>query len=190
MANDIIIPGYETSIGSKLLVLVDHFGPTSYNAATGDVYTAKNINRGGFDRVLAGASLSGTYSVMPVYGAGAKGMGVSSVSLKWSVVTSGVVSGTTITAAGVYTGTAPTITFSAAPAGGVTATGTGVLNVAGTALVGIIINNPGSGYVTAPTVTVATGGGTATASITNSPGPVANGTNLSAEAVRLELIAY
>lgn len=49
------------------------------------------------------------------------------------------------------------VTFSAPPAGGVTATGTAV--VVDGAIVAINITNPGAGYVTAPTITVADGTG-------------------------------
>lgn len=58
-----------------------------------------------------------------------------------------------------YTGT-PTVTFSAAPAGGTTATGT--VTVVGGVITGVVITNPGSGYVTAPTVTFS-GAGTGAA---------------------------
>lgn len=96
--------------------------------------------------------------------------------------------GTTITAAGTYTGTTPSVTFAAAPAGGTTATGVAVLNGAGTAVIGILITNPGSGYLVAPAITFGAGGATAT-SILSSAGStagseVANATNLSAESVQ------
>ncbi len=80
----------------------------------------------------------------------------------------GVVSGTTVSAGGAGYTTAPTVAFSAPPAGGVQATGVAV--IAGGAVTAVNITNPGSGYTTAPTITF-TGGGfttvaTATASIT------------------------
>jgi phage tail sheath protein FI len=53
--------------------------------------------------------------------------------------------------------TSATVTFSPAPAGGVTATGTAVIS--GGVITAINITNPGSGYLTAPTVTI-TGDGT------------------------------
>ena len=74
---------------------------------------------------------------------------------------------TRITAAGSGYTTA-TVTFSAPPAGGTTATGTAILN--GGRLVGINVTNAGSGYTTAPTITI-TGNGTgaaATATLTSS----------------------
>lgn len=50
-------------------------------------------------------------------------------------------------------------TFSAPPAGGITATGT--INVTGGAITGVTITNRGAGYITAPTVTAPTGTATA-----------------------------
>jgi hypothetical protein len=96
--------------------------------------------------------------------------------------------GATITAAGTYTGTTPSVTFAAAPAGGTTATGVAVLNGAGTAVIGIVITNPGAGYLTAPAITFGAGGATATALLSpagsTAGGEVANATNLSAESVQ------
>lgn len=62
----------------------------------------------------------------------------------------------TVTAGGTGYTTA-TVTFSAPPAGGVTALGTATLD--GGVVTGITITEPGSGYLTAPTVTI-TGDGT------------------------------
>ena len=56
-----------------------------------------------------------------------------------------------------YTG-APSVAFSAAPSGGVTATGHAVWNSATD--IEIVIDNPGSGYASAPTVTLTGGDGT------------------------------
>ncbi|HYC91438.1 MAG TPA: C25 family cysteine peptidase [Thermoanaerobaculia bacterium] len=60
--------------------------------------------------------------------------------------------------------TTATVTFSAPPPGGTTATGTAVIN--DQHVVGITITNPGSGYVTAPTVTIGGNGTGATATAT------------------------
>jgi phage tail sheath protein FI len=57
--------------------------------------------------------------------------------------------------------TTATVTFSAAPAGGTTATGTAVIT--GGAITGITITNPGAGYVSAPSVTISGDGTGATA---------------------------
>jgi len=59
-----------------------------------------------------------------------------------------------------------TATFSAAPAGGVTATGT--VTVVGGVITRVNITNPGAGYTTAPTVTVA-GGSAATFAVKIAP---------------------
>lgn len=67
----------------------------------------------------------------------------------------GVVS-VTITAQGSGYTSSSTVTFGAAPAGGVTATGVPIV-VAG-AITGVTITNPGSGYVTPPSVTFAVAG--------------------------------
>jgi hypothetical protein len=58
-----------------------------------------------------------------------------------------------------YTG-APSVAFAAAPTGGVTATGHAVWD--SSTDISVVIDNPGSGYTTAPAVTL-TGGGSSTA---------------------------
>ena len=76
------------------------------------------------------------------------------------------VASTTITAGGSSYSSAPTVAFSAAPAGGVTATGTATIS--GDAVNAITITNPGNGYTSAPTITISGGGGsgaTATATL-------------------------
>ena len=72
----------------------------------------------------------------------------------------GVDSVTVGTAGTGYT-SAPTVTFAAAPAGGVTATGHATVNAGG--VTGVVVDNPGSGYLTAPAVTFAGGAGTGAA---------------------------
>jgi len=56
---------------------------------------------------------------------------------------------------------APTVTFTAAPSGGTTATGTAI--VSGGQVTGITITNPGSGYINAPTIAFSGGGFTTVA---------------------------
>jgi hypothetical protein len=60
---------------------------------------------------------------------------------------------------------APTVTFSAPPAGGVTATGTAVITNG--VVTAVTITNPGSGYTTPPTITFTDGGGTGTTATAN-----------------------
>ncbi|MFN3556578.1 MAG: T9SS type A sorting domain-containing protein [Bacteroidales bacterium] len=67
----------------------------------------------------------------------------------------------------------PNITLAAPPAGGTQATAVAVFNgipAAGNALplAGILITNPGSGYTTPPSVTISSGGGSATAVLSTS----------------------
>ncbi len=67
------------------------------------------------------------------------------------------VASTTVTAGGSNYSSVPTVTFSAPPAGGVTATGTAT--VSSQAVTAITITNPGNGYTSAPTITISGGGG-------------------------------
>ena len=74
------------------------------------------------------------------------------------------VASATITAGGSGYTSAPTVTFAAAPAGGITATGTATIS--GGAVTAITITNPGNGYTSAPAITFSGGegsGATATA---------------------------
>ncbi len=85
----------------------------------------------------------------------------------------GTVSSVTVTAGGSGYGNSTNVTFSAPPAGGVRATGTMTRGTsgAGRPIISISISNPGSGYLTAPTITLSnTNGGsgaTFTTAITN-----------------------
>ena len=63
---------------------------------------------------------------------------------------SGSVNGITITNGGSGYGTAPSVTFSAPPAGGTTATGTAVIS--GGVVTSVVITNCGSGYASAPSI--------------------------------------
>ena len=68
----------------------------------------------------------------------------------------------------------PTVTISAPPPGGTTATATAVVSNDGN-LIAVTITNPGSGYVTAPTVNIGGGGGAhavAYVSLTPPPQPI------------------
>jgi hypothetical protein len=76
----------------------------------------------------------------------------------------GSVTSVTVTSGGTGYATAPTVTFSAPPAGGTTATGTAVITNG--VVTAVNITNPGSGYNTPPTITF-TGGGTGAAATAN-----------------------
>lgn len=183
------------TVGSGKIIPVDHTGPASYATGGETLGTTNNftgisvVGLGSLDMVLGSGSLSdsGNYQVQVQ----PSGTGVrKTFKLLWfaaSGTTGSAVAGTTITAPGTYTGTVPSVTFSAAPAGGTTATGTAVLNEGGTAVVAIVLTNPGSGYISAPTIAFGAGGATATATLGPAGGgnQVASATNLSAETVRL-----
>src|SRR5262249_60279472 len=70
----------------------------------------------------------------------------------------GPVTSVTIATGGTGYTRAPTVTFSAPPAGGTTATGTAVITNG--VVTAVNVTNPGSGYTTPPTITVTGGGGT------------------------------
>ena len=94
-------------------------------------------------------------------------------SVAWSFGDRGVASVTVGTPGSGYTSD-PTVTFAAAPAGGVTATGVAVRT--GTTVTGVTITNPGAGYTSAPTVSFSGGGGTgAAATATLTPASVTGG---------------
>lgn len=85
----------------------------------------------------------------------------------FSTVTGGTVTSVTMGAAGSGYTSVPTVTFSAAPAGGTLATGTATIS--GGAVTAVAVTTPGTGYTT-PTVTFSApqlaGGTTATGTVT------------------------
>lgn len=85
-------------------------------------------------------------------GSGGWSNNVSSV----STISGGAVTGVTITSSPTGYTAVPTITFTAAPSGGTTATGTAI--VTGGVVTGVTITNAGAGYTTAPTLTFSTTG--------------------------------
>lgn len=192
MAQDKNLPGYPQSIGAKIQVIADHYGPSSYNVTTGDIYTAiGNQNQSGFDKVSAGASLSGVYSVTSRYPAGTGvGVGTTSVVFFWSFGTTGSVTvAQNAAGTGMTTGTVVPIVFSGG--GGTGAAGT--VTVLSATTISIAITNPGSGYTSAPTAVISATGGTPatlTVTLTTAGQAVTAGTNLSAEVVRIEAIMY
>ena len=197
-----VLKGYADVIGKHALVISDHAGPASYTTG-GETLGRSSAPYKPFlglrtvDMLLCNdLTISGNYLVQSqsvVGGGGSSAYG----KLKWlyaSASTGGFapVASTAITAAGTYTGTTPSVTFSAAPAGGTTATGVAVLNGAGTAVIGILVTNPGSYPVgSPPTITFGAGGATATAALGTAGAvgtEVASGTNLGAETVRIMAI--
>src|SRR6185312_5764325 len=95
-------------------------------------------------------------------------------------VFSGPISGTvTVNAGGTGYTTAPTVTISAPPSGGVQATATAT--VSGGSVISVTVTNPGSGYTSTPTVTFtgAGTGATATATVVFGTTAVKSGTVIS-----------
>lgn len=177
-------------------------GPASYAAGGDPVYNPGANEYINFPSDCM--SLSGNYRVtfqptstgFNIIRAGAPSPSQSGWKARWFNVggssTGSGVQSVTITAGGTYTGTAPTVTFAAAPAGGITATGIAILNVAGTAVIGVLITNPGAGYLTAPAVTFATGGATGTAVLASAGSTagseVTAATNLSGESLQFSAL--
>ena len=136
-----------------------------------DVDTARNAVASGTAVLIANDE---DYENNHESGAGSNGMwaakypGALGNSLKVSFADSSnfdsnsVASGT-VTAGGSGYSSA-TVTFSAAPAGGITATGTATIS--GGAVSAIVITNPGNGYTAAPTITIGGDGSGATATAT------------------------
>ena len=109
---------------------------------------------------------SSTCSYGPDFTAGASssGTGISISGPDSYVYFNGLINTTiTITAQGSGYGSAPTVTFSAPPAGGTRATGTATIS--GGKVTGITVTNVGAGYATAPTITFSSGTAHATATL-------------------------
>jgi Flp pilus assembly protein TadG len=104
---------------------------------------------------------SSTCSYGPDFTAG--GLSVSITGPDSTVYFNGCIKTTiSITNAGSSYTSAPTVTFSAAPSGGTTATGTATIATSGTSkgqVTGINVTNVGAGYASAPTISFSGGGG-------------------------------
>jgi hypothetical protein len=99
-----------------------------------------------------------------------------------SEVSNTKVASTTITTAGANYSNGVTVTFSAAPSGGTTATGT--TQITNGSFTGITITNPGKGYLTAPTITITPATAVTSLPVTNTSGTyVLTSTNVNANAV-------
>jgi len=97
------------------------------------------------------------------------------------------VNSVTITNGGLGYTVAPTVAFAAAPAGGVTATGTAVVNGSGV-VTSVTITNPGSGYLTAPAITFTpvSGGTNAAATAILSSGATATASLISQDSIAIQ----
>lgn len=91
----------------------------------------------------------------------------------------GTVLSVAISSGGSY-GSPPSVSFTAAPGGGTTATGTAVLT--GSAVSSITITNPGAGYATTPSVTFGSGSASATAYLAGTPNAITASTSFTVNA--------
>lgn len=167
----------------------DHFGPSSY--PTGGEPLSQSQFGGpnpfglaNYKFISGGLSNSGNYRVDTLYG----GIGDrTKVFLKWSYASPSVMGVDGVTGTG-GSGMTPG-TYALAFAGGGGGSGAaGTITVTAGAITAITITNPGTGYISVPTVTAATGGTppTLTATVGSMIGSeVQAGTNLSAESIRL-----
>ncbi len=143
------IPSVPSSVGAGVAFL--RWGPAmvptpvdSQNKLTSIFLPPDNNTWAGFFPIWNFLQYSGAAQVVRVVGAGARNA---------VQTTSGSVSSVSITLAGSGYVTAPAVTFSAAPSGGITAAG--YATISGGAVTGVVITNPGAGYAAAPTVTIA-----------------------------------
>ena len=146
-------------------------------AGTGATATANLAATGGTKNITL-VNGGSRYTSIPTVNINGGNGATATATLSAPVMVTGV-TGVTITNQGRYIGAAPTVTFSAPPAGGVRATGTAIIT--GTLLnrrvTGVNITNRGSGYVTRPTVTFSAGSIRATG--TSTIGSVSNGSSIS-----------
>ena len=155
---------------------VDFFTAASFLAYGNNLKLVRAVGDAARNAVASGTAITvdneDDYDLNHSTGGGSNGMWVARYpgalgnSLKVSFADSSnfdtnSVASATITAGGSGYSSAPTVTFSAAPKGGVTATGTATLS--GDAVASITITNPGNGYTSAPTISFSGGGGSSAA---------------------------
>lgn len=95
-----VLPGYEMSIGDKLLVAFDHTGPASYvqfvsPTTGGEVIQAASggLNRGGFDRLQMGTDTTGQISAVVIPSLGGYGNAMPSVIVQYNSLVSATLGG-------------------------------------------------------------------------------------------------
>lgn len=180
------VKGYTDIWGKHGAAIYDHTGPASY-VATGEKLAGQYLGLRNIDYVHCMRSSNGAFDVIALSPTTAGGNAVT-ITLLWYFATTGSVASVSQNAAGIgmTPGTTVPITFAAAPAGGVTATGT--LTVLTATTFSTVITNPGAGYTVAPSATVTGTGGTPptlTSNLSTAGAAPAAGTNLSGSSVRL-----
>lgn len=96
---NIMLGGYEMPVGVKEMVTFDHYGPTSYAQANGDVINASDLGRGGFDYLQADMTdPTGQAIAYVVPTNGGNGNAIPSVKLIWFALVSATFGGQAQTA--------------------------------------------------------------------------------------------
>jgi hypothetical protein len=180
------VKGYTDVWGKHGAAIYDHTGPASY-VTGGEKLTPQSFNLRSIDWAESMRSSNGALSAIAVSPPGGGG-NATSITLLWQYSGTTSVASVSQNAAGVgmTPGVTVPIAFSAPAAGGTQATGT--LTVLTATTFSSIITNPGSGYASAPTATVAGTGGTPptlTSNLSTSGSQPAAGTNLSGVSVRI-----
>jgi hypothetical protein len=190
--NTAYVQGQTAQSGELKLAILTGTGPASYNAGTGDIL----YNPGAGDYIECPqecCTQSGTYELIPYpVTAGYLRAGAPSPSQsgwRWIWVWSGKQGVTVVqnvAGSGMTVGTVVPIVFAGGTGGGAV----GTVTVLTATTISITLTQTGS-YTAAPTATVSgTGGTPPTLTVALQPvsGPVANGTNLSAEVVQFGAI--
>ena len=77
-----ILPGYNSPVGDKYLVIFDTVGPASYSRTTGFVITAASLGMGGFDYVVCSCDSGNNFDVCVQFNLGGIGNAVPSIILR------------------------------------------------------------------------------------------------------------
>lgn len=182
------VKGYTDVWGKHGAAIYDHTGPASY-VATGEKLFPNSLGLRNIDYVHVMRSSNGIYNVAAVSPSGSGG-NATQITLLWSFATTGSIATlvTNVAGTGMTPGNVAPLTFPAAPAGGITATG--FITVLTATTYSYTITNPGLGYTSAPvpTASSAATGGTAptfTTTLTTIGQSATTGANLSGVSVRL-----
>lgn len=180
------VKGYTDVIGKHGLAVYDHTGPASY-VVGGETLFATAFGLRSIDFITAMISSDGIYEIVAVSPSGGGG-NPTSLRVRWEFATTGSVASVTGTGGTGMTLGTYALTIAAPPAGGVQAVGT--LTVLTATTFSTSITTPGRGYLTAPTVSAATGGTppTLTANLSGEGNEAPAGLNLSGSSIRLMAI--
>lgn len=177
-----LLKGYPDYVGKRFIWAGFGTGPASYVNGTGDPLQIPRFQNY-IDLVIEALSASGNYIVAGL----ATSVGPRLTwNLIWKFSSTGTVASLAIAGAG--TGQTPgTYSVAATGGGGSGATASIVVAGGGTVTAIPVITNPGTGYTSAPTFTLVSGGtpATFTATLSVAGQQVASGANLSGESVQI-----